>query len=1046
MFSKWYVLRFSPLAPFLLLVTFGLSGCGISINAVTSEGAVTGGGQAGVPTQTGLRFLEPHQPGWKVGEYDDDAYEVKGLCGVEGTVVNLSANSGAVTESATCTGGEFTATMDLSSIADGWITLATTNGVTNVSTRLMKDTAYCTPARKVAAPFAGGTGMPWDPYKVCTGTQFDEIRNYLGFHISIRNNLDVSNVVTSFGGWGIAASLAGNNFQINGLAMNQPATANLALTEVYRSGKVKDLHARNVNINGGSAASGLVSSNHGLVENLSSTGQVAGTGGWGPAGLVGENVQSGFIRNSYSRVVLTSGAQSTSGFSRTSNGRIFRSKSESTILDTDWYSCGGFVGTLYSMGSIVESVSDGQITTDLNTVGGFGGESYGEIVDSYSHSTLTATNAAQTWYNTFLSWTAAGQLLKNTYSTGLLTHPNDPIDLGGSNSAGGTFEDNFWNTDTTGQLTCYAGGHTGLDDAQSKDSASYTNWDFTDVWAMDTALSEYPVLKWELADTTAPTAPTFVYPNADNYPISYTDLNTIGTYEVEGRCAETAWPVKVVVTTPTSTYTAYEPCGIDTFWSHTITLDPAWQDSETVSIQISQRDGSGNNSTEVTRLLDVTLPTACVTNRAGVPFADGTGTVGDPWIICTETQWDAVGTATAWNQVGVNVALGDSIDFGGTHTALAIQSRTGSFNGRNFRLFNGGYNGAANYVGVVGFTDNFTTSNVHIFNTNITSTGDWIAPFGGENTTGTLSNVSYRGNITGDHRVGGIISSDFAGVTTITDVYFRGTITATDGVAGGLVGAADEGLSISNGLVRARSVTTTNGNAGGAVGRMDYGAGNSLYSSIDVFVDTVEAGGYAGGGFVGQIVQETGTAEFEEISVNVGSVNSDEDAGGFVGAESFGHTGTSNFHDISLNIGQVTATAVGAAAGGFVAQLWTTGNIFRRIAVRVGVVEANDDVAGFVTRGGGTHTFEDLYFVGYVNTTNGGTESAFRINAVADTVSDVYFDSRTAGTSSSAIGTSKAAWELYREDSFTGFNFTPITGDWKMPKNGGYPLLQREYD
>ncbi len=81
--------------------------------------------------------------------------------------------------------------------------------------------------------------------------------------------------------------------------------------------------------------------------------------------------------------------------------------------------------------------------------------------------------------------------ITNSYSTGSVSGSNYVGGLVGYNY-GGAITNSYWDTETSGQTT--SDGGTGLTTAQMKQQASFSGWDFSNVWGIDEGAS-YPYLR-----------------------------------------------------------------------------------------------------------------------------------------------------------------------------------------------------------------------------------------------------------------------------------------------------------------------------------------------------------------------------------------------------------------------------------------------------------------------------------------------------------------------------------------------------------------------
>ncbi len=1021
-----------------------------TITVSVSDGTVTAQETFDVtvsaPTmQSSVAFTYPFKDGLRVGESDAGAYTIEGTCSNNGVPVNLRVANEGVYGVATCAGGVWSHTFDFSSLQDGLFTLETTNATTSASLKLVKDTAYCTTGRKAAAPFAGGDGTPWYPFAICTATQFRQISTDNDAHFELRNNIDLSSLATGEGS--LYGTFNGNNFQVK----NYSSSSESLFYAVIDGGKVANFHARNFTVGQAGASESLLFreiSNGGSLDNVSATGTVTGQEIFG--GLVSVILSGGRIQNSYVNANLTSSSHTIGGFvgHADTGARLYRNQSHSTV-NAGNMATGGFTGALGDTSSIIESFAKGTVSVAAGgNRGAFVGISNGEVSDSYSTSSISAPSGTNTWeIGTFIGAIgAAGALTQNTFSTGLLTHGDTVTDRGGTDDTPGTLTNSYFNSTTTGQ-TSGPTGNTALSAAQFTSSGNFTGFDFTNVWAMQ---ADRPKLKWEQPDVVAPTAPTFVFPNANGYPVGYTDINTIGNYEIEGRCSESQWPVLLTIEKPVGGNQEegneiLVSCGMDGFWSYEFDISNIDQvDGGLINITAAQRDGAGNLSTLATRSLTVTLPSACVSNRAGTPFAGGAGTLGSPYILCTEAHLDAIQTGTTWNQTNVHFQLGDSIDLVGAYSLVNLSSRTGSFNGQNFRVLNGSVSSSsANTHWLSADAATMTTQNLHLFNFSMTSSADQLSPF---NITATSSNLSFRGTLNGASFVGGIESEFTNG--NLSNGYVRANITGSGSHVGGAIGFSRlNGSSFSSFLIRSGTITGAD-HVGGFVGATGTTFNATIgFSDVQVFTSKVSATtagpvggllGYANGGSEGITISG--------CSVKALAITGPTEVGGLIGKDNSVGGAAISVALSSIEVENVEATAVSGIASGLMAVSSVDGNEFIKNRIVVGRIRGRSDTSGLTSSMPNGGYFSGNFSTAYL-TTDSGSVYGMRSGGTGDyTNTNNYYDSRTAGTSSSVVGTAKAAHEMYRQSTYTGFDFTAGTGDWKMPKNGGYPLLQWQYD
>jgi hypothetical protein len=245
----------------------------------------------------------------------------------------------------------------------------------------------------------------------------------------------------------------GNGLVIKNLTINRPSSDYQGLFGYTGSiAKIVNVALENVSVTGYNYTGGLVGVNSGTITNSHSTGSVTGNGSTG--GLVGYNYE-GTITNSYSIGNVT-GNGSTGGLAGYNCGTITNSYSTSSV--TGYNYTGGLVG-FNNQGTITNSYSTGSISSSHYTGGLVGFNNHGAITSSYS----------------------TGSVKGGSYTGGLV-----------GDQYFGAITSSYWDTQTSG-LTTSAGG-TGKTTAQMKTQATFVNWDFTNVWAIDEGKS-YPYLR-----------------------------------------------------------------------------------------------------------------------------------------------------------------------------------------------------------------------------------------------------------------------------------------------------------------------------------------------------------------------------------------------------------------------------------------------------------------------------------------------------------------------------------------------------------------------
>jgi hypothetical protein len=150
-----------------------------------------------------------------------------------------------------------------------------------------------------------------------------------------------------------------------------------------------------------------------------------------------------------------------------------------------------FYVDLRDLGVVSNSYSTGMVTGS-GYVGGLVGWNTGKTTSSYSSASVTG--GADVGGLVGLNQGSAGGIITASYSTGSVG-PGDAYGVGGlvgDNS--GSVTNSYWDVDASGR-TGSAGG-TGLTDAQMRQQASFTGFDFGRTWGTANGVT-YPYLGWQ---------------------------------------------------------------------------------------------------------------------------------------------------------------------------------------------------------------------------------------------------------------------------------------------------------------------------------------------------------------------------------------------------------------------------------------------------------------------------------------------------------------------------------------------------------------------
>ncbi len=190
------------------------------------------------------------------------------------------------------------------------------------------------------------------------------------------------------------------------------------------------------------------------------------------------------------------------------NTKITGSYSTGSVTSTesgDYF--GGLVGYI-EMADINKSYSTGAVTGGdylgglVGYLGRSGTEKKGYIHNSYATGAVTGGSSIGGLVGERSDITSPLKgLISNSYSTGSVSASSDPGGFIGKNNSH-QISNSYWNTTTSDQSDgCgddpLCAGATGELTADMKLQTTYTGWDFTDIWKIETSPNSYPCLKWQ---------------------------------------------------------------------------------------------------------------------------------------------------------------------------------------------------------------------------------------------------------------------------------------------------------------------------------------------------------------------------------------------------------------------------------------------------------------------------------------------------------------------------------------------------------------------
>ena len=313
-----------------------------------------------------------------------------------------------------------------------------------------------------------GDGSAGNPWIITNADELNAMRQDLGAHYRLGNDIDLAATLAWNGGQGWApigdttnrftGSLDGDGFVIRNLTINRPGSDNQGLFGYLDGALITNLGLDNAHVRGGSYTGALAGRGTGsVIEAVYVTGEVTGTGSY-TGGLIG-HLSGGSLHHGHAVVAVQASGSWT----------------------------GGLLGRTASSASIAHSYSLGSVDGASNT-GGLVGNLSGFIADSYSRSSVSGTGSVGGLVGYMIG---SASRIDRAYSTGAVAGTSN---VGGflGNWGAGTVADSYWDTETSGQETSARG--TGKTTEEMQQQATFSGWDFATVWSIVENLS-YPNLE-----------------------------------------------------------------------------------------------------------------------------------------------------------------------------------------------------------------------------------------------------------------------------------------------------------------------------------------------------------------------------------------------------------------------------------------------------------------------------------------------------------------------------------------------------------------------
>ncbi len=921
-----------------------------NVTAVT--GGIVSGGLVGM-TQTGAEVINSYSTGYV------SASNGEGLIGFESSSTITNSYWDNETSGKTSSdGGTPLSTSQMYNISSysGWDFTNTWDNIWNL--------AYYHPLRWQNSKPWPGDGSENYPFEITTCEQLQNMSTNLTAYYALVADVDCSD--TSTWNWNSSegyyqgfipidqeigfrngyfnGSFDGRSHTISGLYINRPNEFSVGLFG-WADANISNVGLLDVNITASGNVGALVGrfggfyeSNYGNITNSFATGYVEGSHS-NIGGLIGSAVEETSVRNCYADVNVYS--DSTYG----------------------WPGIGGLIGTI-QLSNISNSYSIGDVT-GTEYIGGLVGRvspNGGRISNCFTVSNVTASGSH---YGALVSSNTKGEIINS-----------------------------YWFNNTDSVLSCYDGGNTNCTAINLSsyfqgdvypNQEPFASWDFFDVWSEQ--ISTYPSLTWQGTGGNYDLIAGMEWINesdAINGTIYYGDnvtINITGTADVDSvwmviwsgiaGASEIIWEGFLNIVN--GIWTAI----VDTIglgegqYNYTIYANDSFNFTFNMTgsfnITCKDMDGLGTpsrpfNITNCCQLQNMEDNLTAYYQLTQDIDCSGTSHWGyyDPhceqytnWTSC----WDATHCNWDWSDPQECYT---TAPYGFVPIGNGDDRFTGNFEGNNHTIVNLTINYPGyNYVGLFGFADNATISNVILLNPTVVGGGyvggliGWkyssgfsenihvvngSTTCGGNNggglignNNGLLRNSSATGYVRSNNYAGGLVGFNTMNTGIIVDSFSMSNVSASSS-GGGLVG---NGAGYIN---RCYSISTVTGgnnigclggsgtnrfndsygicnlsgniNVGGLIGKNTGHINNSFF--VGDIQGNTQVGGLVGHNDVGSIVGIVSN------SFSVATINASSDIGGLVGwndgATILDSYYNNNSESADAFIGTGSATCVGCTA------------------------------------------------------------------------------------------------------------------------------------
>ncbi len=265
--------------------------------------------------------------------------------------------------------------------------------------------------------FSGGVGTIYNPYKVGTPDQLNNVRHYLGAHFVMTNNIDLLDATSEGGeyyndgaGWipiggdyqdAFCGSFDGGGHTINGLRCVYATTETNSALFARNDGEITNLGLNNIYIQTRGRAAGVAAKNSGIISHCFVGGEISGEYECGGISAASD----GKITSCYNTSTVTAQNVSSSiggivGYMRDNGeaGYCYNTGNIRNLMNSGLDSAGGIAGTgLYSDNTAIHdcfNMGAVSVAYDQDSAGGIAGEYIDDIKHCYNIGSVSGSDCS----------------------------------------------------------------------------------------------------------------------------------------------------------------------------------------------------------------------------------------------------------------------------------------------------------------------------------------------------------------------------------------------------------------------------------------------------------------------------------------------------------------------------------------------------------------------------------------------------------------------------------------------------------------------------